>query len=348
MVNKDFLFALLRASSPSGYETEALEVFNDYCSQFAKHEFMDAIGNSCYSVGTGGRKIMISGHIDEIGLQVQYIDDNGFIYFIKDGGIDPKTLLGANVFIITKHGKVQGVIGKKPIHVEARCDDEKSKATPITSMKIDCGFENKTDAEEYISVGDPVIFATMPSQLGINRVTSRGLDDKSGVYVTAEVLKLLSKADLKNVTVYGCACPQEEVGGLGAHIAAKRINPQFSIDYDVTFATDDDYVSPKEWGDIKLGKGGAIAFGTDNNPRLTNFIKSIGDKYGIPYQTFSVPSNCTDTADIKKASFNCYTSLLSVPNRNMHTPVEVCDYRDLDALVELTVMTILAIENGEL
>ena len=352
-MNKEFLNSLLAAYSPSGYEKNATDEFEKYAKSFgAKHEFTDKVGNACYSVGNGDISIMLSGHIDEIALQIQHIDDKGFIHFIKDGGVDPKVLLGSTVKILSSvTGKpVPGVIGKKPIHVEWHADDEKDKATKVKDMKIDIGAETQEEAKALVGIGDPIIIQDIPMELGKNRFVGRGLDDKVGVFVVGEVMKQISEyvsnGRLKNIKVYGVACVQEETTASGAIISAAHINPAYSIDYDVTFATDDEYVTPGEWGDIKLGKGGAIAHGVNNNPTFTKMIKEVCAALKIPYQEFVAPSGGTDTLYIKQASSDCATQLLSIPNRNMHTQVEMCDYRDLKSLIDMTVATIVKINDS--
>ncbi len=341
-----FLTDLMEAPSPSGYEKEATLVFERFCYELElSHEFTDSIGNAAFSVGKlGGIPFMVSGHIDEIAMQVQHIDDNGFIHFIKDGGIDPKTLAGRNVVICNNHNlshTIPGVIGKTPIHVEFHTDD-KDKVTKIKNLKIDVGASNKQEAIDMgIEVGQPIVFDKMLRELGKNRISACGIDDKIGVYITGKVLKTLKEMEktnpLKGLLVYGVACTQEEVGGYGASLAAKRINPKYSIDYDVTFATDDGNVDKNEWGDIKLGGGGCIAYGPDKNIEMCNLMSDICKKCDINYQPFSVGAGATNTCKIKMAADDCKTLLLSVPERNMHTPVEVCDLRDIESLVSMTV-----------
>lgn len=344
ILNKEYLQGLVVTPSPSGHEERAIGVFDNYCGQFAKHEFTDAIGNSCYSVGEGEQKIMLSGHIDEIGFKIQYIDDNGFLYFIKDGGIDPKTIIGSNITVLTKKGNINGVIGKMPIHVEWRGKD-KDNVTPISKMKIDCGFESKAEAMEYVSIGDAAVVTKTPVELGVNRFASGGIDDKVGVFITSEILRVLSNVKLKHTKVFGVACVQEEVGASGAYLASKRINPDYSMDYDVTFATDDDYVDKKEWGDISLGKGGALAYGPDSNHSFTSLIQEICEKNKIPFQAFAVGSGGTDTLPIKRGASNAITALISIPNRNMHTNVEMIDWRDIQSIIDMSVATIIKLDD---
>ena len=336
---KEFLCDLINASSPSGYEFQALEVFGKFCMKNGlEHAFTDSIGNMAFKVGNGKIPFMISGHIDEIALQVQYVDDKGFVYFIKDGGVDPKVLPGKVVKIGTT-APIYGVIGKAPIHIEFHTDD-KNKVTEIKNLKIDIGATSKEEAMKYIKIGDPIVFEHPMYNLVGDRIAAGSIDDKVGVYVTAMVLKKLKEHEeskpLKNLKVFGVACTQEEVGGHGATLAAKRINPKYSIDYDVTFATDDDCVSSKEWGDIKLGKGGCIAYGPDKNKQMCDEMKAMCEELGLKHQVFSVGAGMTNTLKIKLAADDCKTLLLSIPERNMHTPVEVCSMRDLESLIDMT------------
>ena len=345
-MNKNFLKELLTAVSPSGYEGSASEVFTKQMNKFATPVTQDAAGNTIFAMGNleAETKLMLSAHIDEIALQIQYIDDKGFLHFVADGGVDKKVLPGSHVKILTNNGIINGVIGKTPIHVEYHTDD-KDKAIKIKDLKIDIGAETKEEASNLVSIGDIALVHAEPIDLGANRIAGRGLDDKSGIFVICEVAERLSKINLDNICVYFVACTQEETTATGAVVAAANIDPTYSIDFDVTFATDDDYVSPNEWGDVKLGKGGAIAHGVNNCPYLTNIIKTVCKDNGIPYQEFVAPDDGTNTLYIRQSSSNCLTQLLSIPNRNMHTQAEVCDYRDLQSLVDMTTMTVAALNH---
>lgn len=345
MIDKNFLRRLISTPTPSGYEELSESLINEFMTNngITNHEFTDEVGNIAYSVGSGNVRIMLSAHIDEIGLQVQNIDDKGFIHFIADGGIDKKVLPGSTVAIVTKNDIVNGVIGKTPIHIEHRNGEDKDKAIKIKDLKIDIGAETKEEAAAKVSIGDPIVICDIPLDLGENRFSGRALDDKVGVIVMLEVMKRLAPLNLDKTKVYGVVCTQEETSASGAVCAASKIDPHYSIDYDVTFATDDDYVSPNEWGDIKLGRGGAIAYGPDSNRRMTDMAKEVCRNNHIPFQEFCVQSGCTDTVYIKQSSTDCDTLLLSIPNRNMHTQVEVCDYRDIESLVEMTMALIIKI-----
>ena len=349
-MKKTVLINLLTTHSPSGYEFASTEVFSTYLKgEGLDFEFRDEIGNCAYAVGKGNVPFMLSGHIDQVGLQVQHVDDKGFIHFITDGGVDPKTLPGAHVAILSKDGEVDGVIGKTPIHIEFRSEN-KNKALKVKDLKIDIGATSKEEALSFIQIGNPIAIKHPTVFIGRNRLASGGIDDKIGVYITAEVMAKLMEDErngspLKCLRVYGVACTQEEVGGNGATIAAKRINPKYSIDYDVTFATDDDCVSPNEWGDIKLGGGGCIAHGPDKHVEMCEGVANVCKKHSIPYQEFSVGAGMTNTNKIKLASDDCKTLLLSIPERNMHTPAEVCDLRDIESLVLMTYWYIKELDN---
>lgn len=364
MIRKEILTELCATPSPSGYEEKAIVVFENKCLEILTKAFgddksfynihRDAIGNSIVRLGNGEKKIMMSAHIDEIALQVQYIDDRGFIHFIKDGGIDDKVLPGSTVTIINRHsGNTIGVIGKTPIHVEYDDGEAKDKVNKVKEMKIDCGFSSKDEASKVVSIGDPIIVMDIPFENG-DKIFSRGIDDKAGVWAVIEDLRVLTERfklnseRFKNFSFYFVACVQEEVGADGAVIATKAISPNISIDYDVTFATDDDNVKKEEWGDVKLGKGGCIAFGPDKNIRLCHLFVDVCERFHIPYQPFAVGNGCTNTEYLKLFSMNPMTEtiLISIPQRNMHTQVEVCDIKDIQSIVNMTVESIEEIVNG--
>ena len=343
MINKEFLHALLSASSPSGYEGSASNVFSDHMNKFATLVKRDNAGNTIYRIGNpeASAVLMLSAHIDEIALQIQHIDDKGFLHFVADGGVDKKVLPGSHVKVLTSTGVIDGVIGKAAIHIEKKEDRE--KAIDIKDLKIDIGAETKEEAAAIVGIGDIALVHAEPVDIGANRIAGRGLDDKAGIFVIAEVAELLAKEELKNLCVYFVACTQEETTATGAIVSAAGIDPTYSIDFDVTFATDDDHANANEWGDIKLGKGGAIAHGVNNCTYLTKLIKSVCVDNEIPFQEFISPAWGTNTVHIRQSSSDCMTQLLSIPNRNMHTQAEVCDYRDLESLINMTAKTVLAL-----
>lgn len=367
MINVIFLKKLCSIPSPDSMEYAATDFYLNECKSICEYAnenyypfkkynplvydcYRDKIGNGIVKIGKGRTKIMISAHIDEIGMLVQRIDDKGFIHFIANGGIDKKILPGSWVSILSSSDgrEIPGIIGKKPVHLEWH-NEEETKVTDVKDLKIDCGFESKDEAEKHVQIGDSIVIRGQQYING-NRFISYGIDDKSGVAVVVETLKnVLSGVKiqdiLKKCTLYFVACVQEETTQSGAKIASKSINPDISIDFDVTFATDDDNVDKNEWGDISLGKGGCIAFGPDKNNDLDNKLRNICQVSKIPYQTFCVHGG-TDTLPITNYSNSdgCKSILLSIPQRNMHTNVEVCDLRDLESLAAMTHAFLINIE----
>jgi endoglucanase len=246
-----------------------------------------------------------------------------------------------------KYGKIPGVIGKKPIHLLT--SKERETVLEMKDMWIDIGAENKKDAEKLVTVGDPVAFRSNCEFLGKHRVKSKGLDDKIGAFVIAEALRGLSaKKDLK-VAVYAVGTVQEELGLRGAATSAFGINPDVGIAVDVGFATDLPDINKKELGDGLMGKGPFIERNADNNPVLGRVIRKTAAKHKIPTQEQAGfrASGGTDTARIQLTRSGVATALISIPNRYMHTPVEMCDLRDVEAAVKLIVETVAALKPGD-
>ncbi|MBE6328019.1 MAG: M42 family metallopeptidase [Bacteroidales bacterium] len=342
-----FLENLLSSYSPSGYEMEAAHCWMDYVHQFAAVD-SDVLCNSYGVINPDADfKVMLCGHIDEIGFQVMHIDDNGFIYVRKHGGIDLLTVPGTEVVILSRGNKVRGVIGKKPIHLQSA--DERVKALELDKLWIDIGAESADEAKEMVQVGDPVAVVSNVSFIGKHRVSSKGLDDKIGAFIVAEVIRRLSKEDLK-IGVYGVASSQEEVGCRGAVTSAYKINPQVGFALDVGFATDVPDCSAIKYGSCKLGDGAVIRHCADNNVALVHLLQDTAIEKGIAYQnvTNSSATGGTDTCKIQLTREGVATALISIPNRYMHTPVEVCDLRDVDSIISLLVETIKKIDENEI
>ncbi|MCB9017991.1 MAG: M42 family metallopeptidase [Paludibacteraceae bacterium] len=345
--NLDFLKRFLSTYSPSGYEMEAARAWQEYVSQFTKVE-TDVLCNSVGIINPEAEfRIMLSGHLDEIGFQVMYISKEGLLYFRKLGGIDALTVPGTEVMVLTRNGKVPGVIGKTPIHLQTAT--ERTKALELDELWIDIGAENKEDAESKVEIGDPVAVKSNCLFMGENKVMSKALDDKIGAFIVAEVVRVLSVEDIK-VGVYGVASSQEEVGCRGAVTSSYHINPQVGFCLDVGFATDVPNVSEKKYGEMKLGGGAVIRHSADNNIVLVRLLQDVAKEKEIAFQnvTNGSATGGTDTCKIQLAQSGVATALLSIPNRYMHTPVEVCDLRDVDEIIALLVETIRKIDKDRL
>ena len=342
-----FLEELLNSSGPSGFEEETAGIYRNYLDKFCDKVETDVLGNTIGVLNPDAEfKVMLAGHYDEIGFQVVYIDDEGLLYFRPSGGIDKLTVPGTEIEVTTEKGKVPGVIGKKPIHLMK--PKERDKAVELEDMWIDIGAENKKEAEKLVEIGDPVAVKPNFQLIGKNRVMSKGLDDRIGAFVAAETLRALSKRKL-SVAVYGVGTVQEEVGLRGATTSTYDINPHVGFAIDVGFATDIPDIPHKLLGEIKLGKGPELNRSADNNVILGKMLRNIAKKHKIPYQEAAShrASGGTDTAQMQMTRAGVATALLSIPNRYMHTPVEVCDLRDAKGAVELLTETIAAMTGKE-
>ena len=337
----DFLEKLMKSSGPSGFEFEPAAVFRDYAKGFADRVETDVNGNTIACINPKAPfKVMLAGHYDEIGFQVVYIDDGGLITFRAVGGIDKHTLPGIEVDIINEKGqRIPGVIGRKPIHLQT--PKERETASEIHDLWIDIGAQSKEEAEKQVRTGDPIAFRANYRRLGENAVMSKGLDDKIGAFVIIEALRELAKKKIK-VGVYAVGTVQEELGLRGARSSAFGVDPQASICVDVGFATDVPGVEKKTWGDVTLGGGPILQRNANNNPVLTRIMFDIAAKKKIPYQLECGhrASGGTDTDAIQLTRSGVATALVSIPNRYMHTPVEICDLRDVENAIKLIVETI--------
>ena len=329
---------LLASSSVSGYEGEMSNLFLSRLKDYSFFQETDAL-NSAYSYcgkKDSPRTIMLEAHMDEIGFQVLYIDNSGNIYIRKNGGIDPCCVPGRFVNIFTIGGEViPGVIGKKPIHLLGA--DERKIVPALDALWVDTGLPVDI-VKEKIHVGDPVAYMPYVQQLGESRISSKGLDDKIGVFVIMESFRRLSSMGL-NSCIVAVASSQEEVGCRGSVVGSQRVVPDYSISVDVDFATDVPDCSLKTNGDISLGKGVVITRHLDSNRALSDKAVKLAEEKGIDHQISArrAATGGTDAAKIQLTNKGVNTLLLGIPNRYMHTPVEMCDFNDVEAAIELIV-----------
>ena len=343
----NFLERLMNCSGPSGFEMETAQVYRDYLAGFSHRVYTDVIGNTIAILNEQAEfKVMLAGHYDEIGFQVVYVSDEGLLYFRACGGIDKLNVPGTEVEVLTATGRIPGVIGKKPIHLLKT--EEREKAVDLDKMWIDIGAETKEEAEKLVSVGDPVAVKSNFRYLGVNRIMSKGMDDKIGAFVVAETMRELSARQL-DVGVYCVGTVQEELGLRGATAGAFAVNPNVGIAVDVGFATDLPDIEKKILGDIKLGKGPELSRNADNNPVLLRRMLDLAALHNIPFQMTPGhrASGGTDTAAIQLTRGGVATALVSVPNRYMHSPVEICDLRDVEGAVRLITETVAALKSGD-
>jgi putative aminopeptidase FrvX len=341
-----FLEQLLDAPSPSGYEQPAQRVFREYVAPYCDEVTTDVMGNVFARVAGKGRdlpKVMVVGHTDEIGLQIKYIDDHGFLYFAAVGGVDAHLTPGKRVNIHTTAGPLVGVIGKKPIHLMDAKDRE--TVVKLEAQYIDIGARDKKEAQKLVRVGDAVTFESSFTRLHGDRVASRGFDDKAGCFVVAEVLRLVKASGKKlNVDLYGVSSVQEEIGLRGGTTSCYTVNPDVGICVEVDFATDQPDVEKKHNGEVALGKGPILTRGANINPNLFELLSAAAEKEKIAVQHTANPRATGTDANVMQISRNgVATALVKIPLRYMHTPVETISLGDLEDAAKLIVAALARI-----
>ena len=330
----DFLKSILTTPSVTGFEEPVQQIVREYIAPFADSIRTDVHGNLIAARNPDAPlRIMLAGHCDQIGLMVNYIDKEGYIYVVTVGGWDVQNLVGIRVKIWTTKGPIDGVIGKKPIHL---IDDEDRKKVPkIKDLWVDIGAKDKEEAEHVVSVGDPITVELECRELLNNLIAAPATDDKAGVWVIMEALRRIDPAKLK-VGVFAVSTVQEEIGVRGAITSAYGIDPHIGIATDVTFATDCPTIEKKENGDVKLGGGPVITRGPNITTKLANALLGIAQQHEIPVQIIAEGKvTGTDARAIQINRSGVATALISIPNRYMHTPVEVISLHDIDYAADL-------------
>jgi endoglucanase len=336
-----FLKELLEAPSPSGFEQPAAKVWRSYVKSSVDELVGDVHGNSIAVLNPKAKfKFMLAGHVDEIGLMITHIDDKGFIYTAQIGGMDPALLIGQRVKIMTAKGPILGVIGRKAIH--QMTPEERKKNVEMDNIWVDIGADDKKEAEKRVSIGDPMVVDVDCRPLDGDKLVSRATDDKAGAYVVAECMKALSKRKL-NVCVVGVATVQEEVGLRGAITSSYHVHPDAGFAIDVTFGSDHPDTNVKKTGEVKLGCGPVLHRGPNINPIMEKELFKVAKQHKIDYQVTAEPRGTgTDANAMQLSRGGAATGLISIPNRYMHTPVEVISKKDLDNTVKLIVEYIAA------
>jgi endoglucanase len=339
-MKKQVLKELIEALSPSGFEGEAISVFDKEMEEIgARKYYQDKMGNSGWALGNGPVKVLVSGHVDAISARVQYISDDGVMSLVNVGGMDRKALLGSEVIVLGERGPVHGVIEKVPIHIEYSYDDEKEEVGPFSKLRVDIGAENKDQVlEQGITPGCPVVHARCYDlEFGPNRLRGNELDDKLGVFTTIEAARILKESGFSDkYTLIFLATVGEETGLRGATVATQNINPDVSIDFDTMPATDGDLDIEKDaHGDIKLGKGVVISWGPEKSARLCRALNRVARDNKIEVQNETTSAGGTNTSRFQLFSKDCECALISFPLRSLHTPVETADWRDVEGSIQL-------------
>lgn len=343
-----FLECLLETPSPSGFETKGQRVWADYVRSSARKIESDAYGNIFATLNPEGTpKILLCGHADELGLMVSHISDEGYLYFQAIGGVDRGLVRGQRVIIHGAHGPVPGVTGHLAIHMQEA--DDRKKVPELHQIFIDIGVPSRAEAEKLVALGDPITMDSGVNRLAGERIVARGCDNRVGAWAAAEALRLLAPhSEQLAAHVIAASTIQEENGLYGAVMLGYRIRPDAALVVDVTHATDIPACSKPKHGDIKLGGGPVVCLGSSNHPVLVERLRAVAKKKKIPLQYEPSPRRTgTDADAIFLQRGGIPTVSLGLPNRYMHSPVEVVDLNDLEALAELLAAFCLDVEAKE-
>ncbi len=330
------LQTLLSIPGPSGYESAATAAWREAAS-FAELE-TDGIGSTMATIGEPGTGPLLAvfGHIDEIGLVITHVDEKGYVYFQGIGGWDPQVLVGQRIEVQTREGSVLGVIGRKPIHVlEA---DARKKAVELKGLHLDIGAKDREEALALVRIGDAAVIAGDPVTLAGGRLISRSMDNRLGAYVALESLRRVHERGKLRARMCAVASVQEEIGLNGAGTSAFAVEPDVALAIDVTHATDAPGLSEKELGSHEFGSGAAIGRGSTLSPQVFELLCETAEKEEIPYTIEAHGRRTgTDSDAVQISRAGVAMGDIGVPLRYMHSPVEMVDLADLEAVVRLVV-----------
>jgi putative aminopeptidase FrvX len=331
-----FLTSLLDTPGPSSFEAAPARVWRKEAESLADEVRADVGGNSRATLNPGGRpRVMLAGHIDEIGVMVTHIDDDGYLSFDTIGGWDHQVFVGQRVRLLGRDGQVTGVVGKKAIHIMDK--DDREKVSKVEDLWIDVGAANRAEAERRLRIGDPGVLAAGVLEFPNGRLVSRSIDNRIGAFVVLEALRLLA-GTRPAASVSAVATTREEIAatGGGARSSAVALEPDVAIVVDVTHATDYPGVDKRRHGDYRLGGGPVLSRGASVSELVFELLATTAGAEGIPY---SIEAASRDTHTDAEGIFNAHrgvaTALVSVPNRYMHSPNEMVALEDLDRTARL-------------
>jgi len=342
------LLELLRARGPSGRESAPAEVWRRAASDFASAS-SDTVGTQLALVSpahgyeSDARRLLVMGHIDEIGVMVTHIDDDGYLWFGEVGGWDPQILVGQRVIIDTQAGPVLGVVGKKPIHLLR--EEERKKVPEIRELHIDIGARDGAEAAKMVRVGDVAVIDRDPAELPNGRLTSRAMDNRLGCFVALEAARLVAQAGGAQWELASTAAAQEETTFGGSRTSAFSLAPDAAIVVDVTHATDAPGIDVKSTGKHELGSGPVIARGSTLHEGVFELLCATARKNRIPFTVEATSRNTGTDADAVHASrAGVPTGVVSIPLRYMHSPVEMVELKDVTNAARLIAATTLALK----
>lgn len=330
---------IIEAAGIPGYEGEIARIMHDEFAKITRDVHIDNFGNVIARKGKGKKKIMLAAHMDEIGLLAKHISKEGFISFIKVGGIDDRVLPAQRVIIKSKKGDVIGIVGSKPPHLQR--EEEKKQPVKYEDMFIDIGCKSKEEAQKKVEIGDAIIFEPNSGILNGQLCYGKAIDDRIGCFALIKILEKV-KAEAE---VYAVATVQEEVGLKGARTSSYKINPDFALAIDTTVSGDTPHIRERESA-LKLGAGVAITImeasgrGLIVNEKIRNLLTDTAKKNKIKYQIDVIDGGMTDGAMIYMNREGIPTGVLSIPTRYIHSPTGVFSIADLTGSIGLAVKTV--------
>jgi endoglucanase len=342
------LAELLAARGPSGYESAPAAIWLAAASSFAEVS-TDIVGSPLARVpakhgyDASPRRLLVMGHIDEIGLIVTHIDDDGYLWFRAVGGWDTQILVGQRLALDTIEGPITGVVGKKPIHLLR--DEDRKKVPEIRDLHIDIGARDGEQARERVRIGDVAVIDAEPLELPNGRLTSRALDNRLGSFVALEAARLVAQAGGAQWELAAVAAAQEEITFGGSRTSAFALEPDAAIVVDVTHATDAPGIDVKEAGKHELGSGAVIARGSTLNEPLFDLLRATAEAEKIPFTVeASARATGTDADAVHLSRSGVPTGLVSIPIRYMHSPVELVQLDDVQAAARLIAAAALRLD----
>lgn len=342
-MNRAFLLELLKTSSPSGLEMAIQKKWRDYVKQFADEVRTDVAGNVIAILNPDAEfKVLLAGHADEIALMVNRIDENGYLFFDKVGGVNIKAAVGMRVTVLGKTQSITGVIGVNAQHHGGLKDN-----FGVEDLFIDCGFRSQKEALEYINIGDYVVYKREPEILMERYLSGRGLDNRTGAFIVAEVMRRLKEKGCQ-VGVYSVSTVNEETNMGGAYFASSGIEPTMAIACDVTFATDYPTVNKNKYGEVKLEHGPVLAKGAPINLKINQLLEKTAKKLQMNLQYELTPRMTgTDADRMRLTGKGVPVALVSLPLRYMHSPVETASLKDIESEIELLTEMIHQLDGTE-
>jgi len=341
---KAFLQQILETPSPSGYEQPVQKLVREYVGKFSDDVKTDLHGNviACCNP-TAPLRVMFAGHADQIGLLVTHINENGYLYTNTIGGWDPQQLIGQRMTVYSDRGPISAVIARKPIHLLDQ--EERKQVVKAKELWLDIGARDNAEAAKVVRIGDPVTLELGYQEMRNGLANSPGMDDKTGLWVCVEALRRAAQRGLK-VSLHAVSTVQEEIGLRGATTSAHGVNPQVGIAVDVTHATDCPTIDKTQEGDIKLGCGPVVYRGPNMNPVVVEQLRSSAESADISCQWGAIGRGTgTDANAIQLSRDGVAAGLVSVPNRYMHSAVEMVSLDDLDQCAELLATFALSLDN---